>query len=571
MNPRKFFLDHIINTLVEHIPELKEHNLDYYSLFTRPPQAQMGDFALPCFHFSKILKQSPMVIAQNIVEIFSNDEKMERVEEVSGYVNFTLKNKAKVDSVASWIYDFKNHDSTQKKILIEYSSPNPCKTFHVGHVRNTVLGSSIINLYKYFGNEIQSVNYLNDTGTHVAKVMWLYLNKYKGQEPQEKKGEWLGNLYVEANILLKEDESKKDEVAKIHRSLEDGDTQLRDLLEQFKEWSQESFDEIYQELQASFDIYMYDSTYIHSGKEIVNELVEKGVAHKSDGAIVVDLEEYGLHTALILKSDGAAVYITKDFSMAKDRFEKYGVDELIYVVGSEQNLHFKQLFKILELYGFENAKNCYHASYELVNYADGTKMSSRGGSVILYRDIMNQAFEKAKSEILKRNTTWDLALVDDVSQKVAMAAIKFTMLKYDTQKKIDFDIDAALDLQGDTGPYVLYTMARIQSLLAKVQFDKQYVDESLFESPSEKALMSQLLYLENSIEHAYKNKKPSAIAHAAIETCQIFNSFYQNNKIIFEDEEHKRYMHSRLYLTDLTLASLKRAMELLNIEWVESM
>lgn len=563
---KKYLVEILLKILPDNIDES-----DLWPNFSMPPNITLGEYAFACFTLAKKLQKSPQEIAQDIVEAIESDEIIESVTVAGPYVNFKLQtkyyNKLVLESGL-----FIQHESQNKKIMLEYSGPNPCKTFHVGHFRNTILGSAMINLYRYSGIDVMPVNYLNDTGTHVAKVIWLYLKKYKDQEPEQLRGRWLGELYVEANNLLADDKDLMEEVYVIHRKLEAKDFEATVLLEKFKEWSNIEFDTIYKQLDAEFDHVFYDSEYILDGKDVVKELEEKGIAQKSEGAMIVDLEEYGLHVALVLKSDGSAVYITKDLAMAQDRFKKYDVDGLVYVVGAEQILHFKQIFKILELNGFEQAKNCFHLAYELVNTASGKKMSTREGTVVLYHEIYEQAYDMALQETQQRHGDWSEQQVLETAERIALCALKFDMLKQDAQKKINFDLAKALDVSGDTGPYIMYTMARLRSIITKSgvqEFNIENYDVSCLSSENERELIKKLSLFDGVLSQAAGQNKPSLVAHYFLELARLTNQYYHATTIL--DDNNSEVMNARIILLHKVVQIMEHGFEILNIRWVNEM
>jgi arginyl-tRNA synthetase len=541
------------------------------------PDLKMGDFSFPCFTIAKAQSQNPAQIAQELAEKLAGDETFADVRAMGPYLNFWL-NKAAWNQSVLIDQPITEPLTADYNVLLEYSGPNPCKTFHIGHFRNTILGSSLINLYRHLGYTVMPVNYLNDTGTHVAKVLWLYLRSYQGQEPTENQGAWLGALYVEANNLLTEekeqgaDQPLLDEVKDIHRRVEAGDEQLTQLLEQFKAWSLEEFDRIYNDLDAEFEHIFYDSDYIDTGKDFVQELLDKKIAQHSDGAVIVDLEEHGLHTTVVLKSDGTALYLTKDLAMARDRFKKYDVNRLVYVVGAEQILHFKQVFKILELYGFERAKDCVHLAYELVNTASGQKMSTRAGTVVLYNDLYQQAFDRLYQETKERHADWAEEEIAETAQAVALAALKFDMLKQDAQKRINFDMNKALDISGDTGPYLLYTLVRIGSLLDKAQKqagDLAQADVAQLVATEEQELIRKIAQAQATVVQAATINKPSVVAHYALDLARAINHFYHQAPIL-NDEDTSRQA-ARVLLLQKAQEALQNMCEFMNIRTVTKM
>lgn len=532
------------------------------------PEIHMGDFAYPCFSLAKQLKVSPHECAQRIVATITPDDIIAECKHIGPYVNIMVHTGYLHNSVIEEVQNGYDSDTSGERILLEYSSPNPAKTFHIGHFRNTILGVSLLALLERQGKEVVAINYLNDTGAHIAKTMWLYEKKYKGEEPDTDRGIWLGNVYVEANALLAQNEDALAEVSEIHQKLEAKDEYYTELLAQFKAWSEADFKAIYKQLGARFDHYLYDSDYIDSGKVVVQELVEKGIAKESDGAIIVDLEEYGLSVAVILKSDGTALYITKDLSMAQDRFDTFNVDQLLYVVGAEQTLHFKQLFKILELNGNKRAADCKHVGYELVRLPEG-KIASRKGNAPLYTDLYQNAYEVVYSETKERHANWGDDEVQTVSEKIALAGLKFDMLKYDTNKSVVMDLRKSLDVNGDTGPYILYTVARIYSLLSKSADDlggMQY-GELLVEDEERDIILHVSKYPEITKQAALVYK-PSLVAHYVLELAHKVNTFYHKHSVLDAGDDVRI---ARLHLLKAAQSVLIDGLDILGIDTVEQM
>ncbi len=539
-----------------------------------PPNNKFGDLSFGCFEISKKMSLPPNKVAEDFVQKIKNNynEKIfSKIVNVGPYVNFFIQKDFLIENILINYPLLQEVASLNKTLMLEYSGPNPCKSFHIGHFRNTILGSCLINLFKLQGYKVIPVNYLNDTGIHTAKVIWIYLKEFKGKEPEQKKGEWLGDLYIRANQILKQKPELLEQVYEIHRSLEEKQKEFVELLEKFKQWSLDDFNEIYKQLDADFEIYFYDSDYIESGKAFVQELLEKGIAKQSQGAVIVDLQEYGLETVVILKSDGSCLYITKDLAMAQERFQKYKIDKLVYVVGAEQKLHFKQLFKILELYGFEQAKDCVHFSYELVNSPEGKKLSTRTGEVFLYKDIYKNAFDLAFKETKLRHNNWDDEKIKHTAEIIALSALKFDMLKQDANKVINFDIQKALDISGDTGPYILYTIARIYSILEKQDSDEfgNISDFSSLDSQEELDLINKILRFNEAVQFSAENLKPSHLAHFAIELAHSFNNFYHKHRILGLQDKNLQAL--RLLLVKKVVDVLEEIFKILNIRTLKQM
>lgn len=545
---------------------IKETGLDDVSL-GRPPGEGMGDYAFACFPLAGIRKKNPSEIAKDLQTQIQDkrlpDPYISEVRSEGPYLNFFVNRKKFARQVLT-----ASHKPKKKKerIMIEYSGPNPFKGFHIGHLRNTVLGIALVNLLRYNGYRVVPVNYYNDTGAHVSKCIWGIISLYQNQVPEKDRGEWLGRVYAEASRKISDtgDESYRE----IQQKIEKGDRELNKLRKQGIRWSEQHFKSIYAELDADFEHIFYDSELITEGKKVVDELLKKGIAEKSDGAVIINLEKYKLPTVVILRSDGTAVYITKDFALAKKKFSRFKIDRSIYVVGSEQINHFRQLFKILELYGFDQAKKCYHLAYELVMLESSRKMSSRAGSVILYSDIRSQLKDKISKEVSKRHKSWSKKRIKASEKAIFSSAIRFDMLKQEPRKVINYNLEKALDFEGETGPYVQYAHARICSILKKhgrkIDLD---IDYSVF-GDSEMKLIRMLSDFHNTAGEAAEKYRVHLLCHYLLNLAQAFNEFYHTCPILAEEE---KVMKARLVLADKVKQVLAQGLNLLGIEAPEEM
>lgn len=533
-----------------------------------------GHYAVPLFSWAKQAGQSPADLFADFYDFMQTADLgfLEKVEFINGFANFFIKEGAWQAALSSAILNQNYIDeiTAHENVMIEFSSPNPGKSFHIGHLRNTLIGQAVANLYKLQGFPIRTANYLNDTGLHIAKIIWYLRNK--NRQPEADLEKWLAKIYAEIYQLMEADEQVKKEIDQIYQEIEAGDKEIWNDLLQLRAWSETLFKEIYNELGVHFDDWSYDSQMLEAGKNYVQELLSKKIAKIDDGAVIVDLSEDNLPNALILKSDQTALYITKDLTLAKSRFEKFNLDKLIYVVGVEQKLHFQQIFKILEKDGFEQAKKCQHLSYELVQLPEG-KMGSRFGKVVSYRDLIGAVQEAAATELEQRGGT-ALQEREVLGRKIALAAIKLWLLKYDNNKKILFDIQQALDFNGDTGPYLLYTNARLNSLFAKLP--AEYLNE-LSELP-ELPLLNETLAMEiyrqlanfnNVLQSARQEGRPSLMANYALDLARAINNYYQQYSILKEDNEDVRL--ARVVLLKSGQRVLADALGALGIELVERM
>jgi arginyl-tRNA synthetase len=549
-------------------------NHEIAAILEVPKVPELGDFALPCFRLAAKMKKDPKLIAKDIAAHikFPKDSAIKEAKVVGPYVNFFLNKTNLAESVLTEVFKVKDSfgagTKKKEKVMVEFSNPNTHKTFHMGHVRGTPLGDSLVKILKFSGYPVIAANYIGDIGTHVAKVMW-YMQKYHSlheHQNQKNKGEWLGKLYVEATKKVKDHPQNEKEVAETLQRLESGkDKELTNLWKITRIWSLQEFKRIYEELGVKFDEWFFESEVESAGKKIALELLKEKIARKDQGALLVDLSEYDLDVFLILKSDGTALYGTKDLALAKVKFEKYDVDKSIYVTSTEQIFYFKQLFKTLELMGFPKAKNCYHLAYETVNTPEG-KMSSRTGEVVLYTELIAKLKSKALEEIKKRNPK--LRKTEEIAEKIALAALKYGMLKQASNKVIVFDLEKALEFQGDTGPYLQYSLVRAKKILEKVGKPSAKVDFNLLKADEEVALLKEILAFKEIVAKAAEQYAPYLIANYAFELTQAFNAFYEKCPVAQADKKAKE---ARTLLVWAFAQTLKNALNLLGIEEVSVM
>ena len=516
--------------------------------------------------FKKALKE----VSEELASHLEFGEEISRIESVNGYINIYVNTSVYAQNLITSTMQkgYGKGAKKEDKIMVEYSQPNTHKAFHIGHLRNTCLGASLVNILKYAGYEVVAANLINDTGSHVARWLWCYTTYHKGEDPPEKKSGWLEEIYEEAAKRLRENPEHEKEVKTILLKLEQGDKEVRALWEKTKTWSLEEFYRIYEELKVEFDTYFYDSRLYEEGKEIVNQLLSAGIAEKSEGAIIVDLDkQVGTHdiykTYVALRSDGTALYQTKDFALAKRKFEDYGIDRSIYVVGAEQKLHFKQVFKTLELAGFEQAKKCYHLSYELV-MLKGEKMSSRHGNIIFYDDLYQDVYREALKEVEQREIVQKNK--EKTARIITLGALKFSMLKKDNNKTIIFDPKEAVSFEGQTGAYVQYAHARASRILEKEPPSEEAEFSKL--TAEEKNLLEVLATFPDAVEQAAENYKPNVLANYVFDTAKAFNEFYHACPVLQAEVETKK---ARLALVLATKVVLQKGLHLLGIEAPERM
>jgi len=553
-----------IKKLLQKATNLKEIYLEV------PPDNSLGDYAFPCFGLAKNMKKNPVEIAIGLKNKIKKTNSIEKIEAKGPYLNFFINKSKLAETIIKKILREKNNYGKGKrkkeKIMIEYSQPNTHKEFHIGHLRNVCLGSSLANILRNQGYKTITSNYINDTGTHVASTLWAYLKFYKNKEPKANKGEWIGKVYVRSCQEIEKNPNYKKEVSTILKHLESNDKDIIQLWKRTKDWSLIDFKKIYKILDARFDIWFYDHELIKPSKDIITRLKEKSILQESQGALIADLEKHNLHKVILLKEDGTIPYITKDLVLAFIKFNKYKIDNSIYVVDTRQSLHFQQLFKILELYGFKQAKKCYHLSYAMVNLPSGT-MSSRTGNVVLFMDIYKETLNLAISETKKRHPDWDENKILNTAKKITIAAIKFEMINVDNNKIILFDPKKAISFEGETGPYIQYVHARISSLLRKTKLPKKQI-LSLLKDDTEITLIKLLEEYPKKISEAASNYKPSILSNYLFELAQQFNSFYSKQPILRAEKEVKS---ARLCLIIVVKSILNQGLSLLGIEAPERM
>ena len=502
----------------------------------------MGEYSLPCFILSKKLKKDPVKISKDL-EKLEFPKFIEKVKSIGPYLNLYLNKEKILKQIYKEKKDY-GKNNKKEKIMIEFSNPNPFKGFHIGHLRNAIIGESVTRLLKFQGYNVIPVNYYNDTGKHVAKTIWG-LEKLNVPKPEDNDlGEWLGNIYSESSK-----KGKEEEFSQIHQKLEEKNKKYMKLFNQGLKWSEDHFNNIYQDLDITFSKIYYDSDYIDKGKKIINELIKKKIAKEDEGAIIADLEKYKLNKLILLRSDKTSMYITKDLSMAIDRINKFKLDSSIYVVGNEQKLHFQQLFKLLELYGYKQSKKCYHLSYGLVNLPEGS-MSSRTGNIILYKELKRKLSNLLDKELEKRHKDKSQIQKEKIKKDIFSAAIKFDMLLPDTNKEITFDIKKSISFEGDTGPYIQYAYTRANSILEKSKItatDK--INYNLLNQKEEQNLISILSKFPEITKNAADQHKPNLVAQYLLKLSHLFSDFYHNCPCIIEDKEIQKARILLIYCT----------------------
>lgn len=540
-----------------------------------PPDQKFGDLSLACFGLAKILGKNPVEVAKKLAEAFGHESivishrsSIERVEAVEPYLNFFINQKVAVKTILNNILKQKKKYGESrigkgKKIMIEYSQPNTHKEYHIGHLRNTCLGAALVNLYKTNGYKVVSATYPGDVGAHVAKTLWYILKskpKYKS----------LGGVYREAVKLLEKNPEYKSEVAELERKLEAGDKKLVALWKKTRKQSLDEFKKIYKELGVKFDAWFFESEMEKEGKKMVSDLIKKGIAKVSEGAVIADLSKYDLDVLVLLRADGTALYSTKDIPLAIEKFKKYKIEESYYLVDMRQTLYLKQIFKILELLGFK--QKMVHIPYEFVTLPEGA-MASRYGRVITYVNLHDEVVKKSVEETKKRHPDWGAGKIEKVARQIALSAMKFEMLKRENKEVIVFRLDEALQFEGFTGPYLLYTVARINSIVRKIKVERlklkvKKIDFDLLKEASEVKLVKKLGEFPEVVGGIIKINETSGLARYLFELAQDFNTFYHELPVL---KAEKGLREARLVFINSVKMVLEKGLGLLGIETLVEM
>ncbi len=540
---------------------------EIYTAIALPPNSEMGDYALPCFKFAKVLRKSPVAIAEDLKNSFVCDGVISEVSAVNGYLNFKIN---KIGLAAATLKNVlsagENYGSAQigkgKTICIDYSSVNVAKPFHIGHLSTTVIGGALYKIFKYLGYNVVGINHLGDYGTQFGKLICAY--KKWGDKDEVQKGgiHAINDLYVRFNNEATAE--MESEAREYFRLIESGDKEANELFEWFKSLTLEYVKTIYEKLNITFDSYAGERFYTDKMQPVIDELKAKNLLKESEGAQIVDLDEYGMPPCLILRSDGASLYATRDLAAAVYRKNTYDFYKCLYVVAYQQNLHFKQFFKVLELMGKDWAKDMVHVAYGMVSLEDGA-MSTRKGKVVWLEDVIARCEEKAYAIIDEKNK--DLENKREIATTVGVGAVIFGALYNNKIKDITFSYDKVLSFEGETSVYVQYTCARANSVLLKSGV-KEALPENYLPNAQESEVVKLISAFPDAVKEAAEKYEPSIVARYAVDLAQKFNKFYIDCKIITADGETKDF---RLALTRAALQTMKNALSLLGIGIPEKM
>lgn len=546
-------------------------NEEILELIEVPPSYDMGDYAFATFRLAKTFRKSPNVIAAELVEQLGDSEYFQKIEQVGPYVNFFIDREKLAEAVLSQIFTEKNNygSSTMgdgKRVIVEFSSPNIAKPFHIGHIRTTVIGNSLSKIYKFLGFDVVTINHLGDYGTQFGMLISAY-KKWGNREVIEANPiKELLALYVRFNSEADEDPSLKDEARYWFKELEDKNPEAIELWQWIRDISLKEFNRVYDMLNISFDSYAGESFYSDKMPAVLEEMKKKGIVQESEGALIVDLEPYGMPPALIMKKDGSTLYTTRDIAAAIYRKDHYDFYKNLYVVASQQNLHFKAWIKIVELMGHQWAKDCIHIPFGMVSLEEGT-LSTRKGRVVFLEDVLNTAIENTLKIIEERNP--NLENKKNVAKQIGIGAILFQELFNQRIKDYTFNWDRTLSFEGETGPYVQYSHARANSLLVKGGFSiEETADFSLLTNEDEINIIRLIYDFPNTIVDSMEKNEPYFITRQIVEIAKAFNKFYNSTPIIVEDSKLK---NSRLALVYSVKTVLNTGLGLLGIEAPDKM
>jgi arginyl-tRNA synthetase len=550
-----------------------------------------GDFTIVTFPLVKQLKKNPESIGVELGEALTEQtDVLESFNVVKGFLNVKVKNQFFINNFRSVTENFSTIEKKNATVMVEYSSPNTNKPLHLGHVRNNLLGFSVAQILKEAGYNVIKTQIINDRGIHICKSMLAWEKFGQGETPEttgEKGDKFVGNYYVKFDQEYKkeiaelvaqgmtEDQAKKEapsmkEAQKMLLDWENGDEKVRALWNEMNSWVYKGFNETYARLGVDFDKIQHESNTYILGKDLIKTGLDKGVLYqKEDGSVWCDLTDEGLDQKLLLRSDGTSVYMTQDLGTAVDRFKDNDIQKLIYTVGNEQDYHFQVLFKILKKLGYAWADQLYHLSYGMVELPNG-KMKSREGTVVDADELMQEMHDTAAQKAVENGKLENLSEEDKKTsyETIGMGALKYFMLKVDPKKKMLFNPSESIEFNGNTGPFIQYTYARIQSLKTKANYEYKDISEVAL-NQSEKELIMQLANYKAVVEKAAESLSPALVANYVYDVVKSYNSFYQSNPILIQEDENKKQF--LLNLSDVTGKVIKKSLSLLGIETVNRM
>lgn len=541
------------------------------ALIEVPPNKEMGDYAFPCFKLAKVFRKAPNAIAEDLAGKIQPTDDINKIINLGGYVNFFVNKESLAKKVINQVLTEKeNYGKSEfgkgKTVVVEFSSPNIAKPFHIGHVRTTVIGNALSKIYVSQGYHVEKLNHLGDYGTQFGKLIVAYKLWGDKQAVENDPIKELLKLYIRFHDEAETKPEMEDEAREWFTKLENGDEEAKDLWQWFRDESLKEFSRVYKLLDIDFDSYVGESFYSDKMPAVIKELKEKNLLEESDGAMIVNLEDSKLPPALIQKRDGSTLYLTRDLASAFYRKKLYDFDKSIYVVGSQQELHFKQCFEIIKKMGYEWYKDMIHVQFGMVALEEGT-MSTRKGRVVFLEDVLNQAIDRTRQIIEEKNP--EAENIDEVAKAVGVGAVVFQELSNSRIKDYTFSWDRTLSFEGETGPYVQYTHARCCAVLRKA--DQPVSADINYELLSDQDAADVLSVLENfnkSLMTAMKKNEPHIVTRFVLDLAQAFNKFYHNSPILVDDADLRA---ARLALVEATRQTIENALKILGMKAPQKM
>ena len=559
----------VATCLKEHIEELTLEEIT--ALIEVPPNKEMGDFAFPCFKLAKVFRKAPNMIAAELSEKIEPKGVISSVTPLGGYINFFVNKSQLAETVIKDVLTKKEkygHSDLgkDKTIVIDFSSPNIAKPFHIGHIRTTVIGNALYKIYDSQGYNTVRINHLGDYGTQFGKLIVAFKLWGNKEAVEANPIPELLKLYIQFHDEAEKHPEMEDEARAWFTKLENGDKEAKELWQWFRDESLKEFARVYDLLDIEFDSYNGESFYSDKMDRVIDIIKDKGLLKESQGTNIVDLDEYNMPPALITKNDGSTLYMTRDLAAALYRKENYDFEKCIYVVGSQQSLHFQQLFKVLELVGFEWAKDMIHVPFGMVALEEGT-MSTRKGRVVFLEDVLKQAIEKTKETMLAKNP--NALNVDEIAKQVGVGAVVFQELSNSRIKDYTFSWSRTLSFEGETGPYVQYTHARCCAVLRKAEEEVTTdINYELLNDVDSAEVLKVIASFNKTILNAMRKNEPHIITRFVLDLAQAFNKFYHDNSILVEDTELRK---ARLALVAVTRQALENGLKLLGMQAPERM
>ena len=545
------------------------------SFIETPPDDKMGDYSFPCFRLAKELKKAPQMIAQELADKIQVDPAVfSKIEVVGGYVNFFVKPEVVSRSALEAIHQEKENygkgkEGEGKTVVIDYSAPNIAKPFHIGHLRSTVIGGALYNVYQALGYRTIGVNHLGDYGTQFGKIIEGYKRWHNEYDIEKNPIDELTKIYVRINQLCKEDESVLEACRENFRLLEQGDPYCTELWNRFKDLSLKEFQRVYDLLGSKFDSWNGEAFYIDKTQEVIDILEKNHKLVESEGARIVDLSEYNMPPCIIEKTNGSTIYATRDLAAILYRARTYDFDKCLYVVAYEQNLHFRQIFEVAKYLDLDEkyTKGLEHVPFGMVRLKTG-KMSTREGNVIKLEEILQEAIQRAREIIQEKNP--DLENKEEIAKRVGIGAIIFNDLANSRVKDEIFDWDTILNFQGETGPYIQYIFVRTKSVLEKANYLPEFakLDFDVLSDEYSQKVMKLLYQYHDILKQVIDKNEPSILSRYLIDLAKAYSVFYNENKIIVEDQKQK---DARLYLTYAVNLVLESGAKLLGIQMPDKM